>query len=139
MEHFEISVPEKELKEYPENLQITENNISNNNKSTLLKRKRQNRTFTALKYLKGNTSYAKSNHHLEPTLHQSTHCLTPDQSIHQLRLLNYQTNSLSSFTSVYSHNGIQQTLLNSENYIQLNPNHVNKASMSSYGLNTPTP
>ena len=41
MEHFEISVPEKELEEYPETLQIAGNNISNNNKSTLLKRKRQ--------------------------------------------------------------------------------------------------
>ena len=52
MEHFEISVPEKESEELPENLQMTENNISNNNKSTLLKRKRQSRTFTIQNILK---------------------------------------------------------------------------------------
>ena len=57
-----MSVPEKELEEYPENLQITENNISNNNKSTLLKRKRQSGTFTASKHLKSNTSYNQSIH-----------------------------------------------------------------------------
>ena len=55
MEHFEISQPEKEFEEYPENLQITETNISNNIKSTLLNRKRQNGTFATSKSLKSNT------------------------------------------------------------------------------------
>ena len=142
MEHFEISVQEKELKEYPENLQITENNISNNNGSILLKRKRQSRTFTTLKYLKSNTLHDQSIHQLKPTSHQSTHWLTPDQSIHwlihQSRLLDHQSNPLSSFTPVYLYNSILQTLLNLGNNIQLNPSQFNKASMSSYGWNTPT-
>ena len=73
MEHFKISVPEKELEEYPENLQIAENNISNNNKSTILKRKRQGATFTTLKYLNSNTSHDQSIHWLKPISHQSTH------------------------------------------------------------------
>ena len=79
MEHFEISVPEKELEEYPENLEITENNISNNNKSTLLKRKRQSRTFTTSKYLKSKTLQDQSIDQSKPISHQSTNWSTPDQ------------------------------------------------------------
>ena len=135
MEHFETSVPEKELEEYTENLQITENNISNNSKSTLLKRKRQSGTFTTSKYLKCNILHHHSIHQAKPTSYQSTHWSTPDQSIHQLihqsRLSNHKSKALSRFSPTYLPNSILQTLLNSGNYIKLNPNQINKAS--SYG------
>ena len=67
MEHFGISVLEKELAEYPENLQISGISISNNNKSTLLTRNILSGTFTTLKYLKSNTlcdqSFTSQNPH----------------------------------------------------------------------------
>ena len=141
MEHFEISVPEKKLEGNPQNLQITENNISNNNMSTLLKRKRQqliyNFKISQQQYFASPVLYQS-----KATSHQSTHRSTLDQLIHwwihQSRPLDNNSNPLSSFTPVYLYNSILQTLLDSGKYIKQNPKQFNMASMSSNGWNTPT-